>query len=96
MMSYLPLGIGTSMTDYQKELDRLAREKVRAYFSGTTLDWASITSEIKNIATKFDVTIDKVSDDVISEYKESVKRTIEYVSRNNAVLFSNTDTKSKI
>jgi hypothetical protein len=94
MMSYLPLGIGTSMTDYQKELDRLAREKVRAYFSGTTMDWHLLTTEMESISMKYCVHFNKVDDDVSLEYKASVKRTIEYASRNNAVLFSRTETKS--
>lgn len=83
------------MTDYQTDVARLVREKARAYFSGTPLDWNTITNEMQNIADKYSVPVNKVDDDVSSEYKESVNRTIEYASRNNAVLFSRTDTKSK-
>ena len=83
------------MTDYQLAVARLAGEKARAYFSGSTPDWASITNEMQNIADKFDVPIYQVNDDVSSEYKAAVKRTIEYASRNNAVLFSRTETKPK-
>jgi len=82
------------MTDYQTDVARLVREKARAYFSGTPLDWAITTTEMQNIADKYCIPINKVDDDVSSEYKESVKRTVEYASRNNAVIFSRTDTKS--
>ena len=83
------------MTEYQSAVASLAREKVIAYFSTTPMDWNLIRTEIENIAAKYNVPIDKVDDDVSLQYKESVKRTIEYASRNNAVLFSRTDTKFK-
>jgi len=83
------------MTDYQSAVFNLAREKAQAYFSANPLDLTSITTEIKNIADKYSVPVDIVDDHVSSEYKASVKRTVEYASRNNAVLFSRTDTKFK-
>ena len=89
------MGIVISMTEYETAVARLAREKARGYFSGTTLDWATTTTEMQNIADKYCIPINKVDDDVSLEYKESVKRTIEYASRNNAVLFSRTETKSQ-
>lgn len=94
-MSYLQLGTVISMTDYQSAVASLAREKSIAYFSTTPMDWNLLRTEIENIASKYNVPIDKVDDDVSSEYKASVKRTVEYASRNNAVLFSRTDTKFK-
>ena len=94
-MSWQRLGIVINMTEYQLAVLKLAREKAQAYFSGTTLDWATTTTEMQNIADKYCIPINKVDDDVSLEYKESVKRTIEYASRNNAVLFSRTETKSQ-
>jgi hypothetical protein len=75
------------MTDYQTAVARLVREKARAYFSGNPQDWVATSTEIENIAAKYNVPIHKVADDVSTEYKASVKRTIEYASR--------TDTKSQ-
>jgi len=75
------------MTDYQSAVFNLAREKVQVYLSGNPQDWVATTTEIENIAAKYNVPINTVDDDVSSEYKASVKRTIEYASR--------TDTKFK-
>jgi hypothetical protein len=82
------------MTEYHLAIAKLAREKAQAYFSGTPMDWHSLTTEMENISVKYSVLFNKVDDDVSLEYKASVKRTIEYASRNNAVLFSRTETKS--
>jgi hypothetical protein len=81
MMSYLQLGIVINVTEYQSAVVRLVREKAQVYFSGNPQDWVAITTEIENIAAKYNVPIHTVADDVSTEYKESVKRTIEYASR---------------
>lgn len=88
------MGIVINMTEYQTAVFNLAREKARGYFSGTTMDWHLLTTEIESISMKYCVLFNKVDDDVSTAYKEVVKRTIEYASRNNAVLFSRTETKS--
>ena len=93
-MSWQRLGIVINMTEYQLAVFNLAREKAQAYFSGTTMDWHLLTTEMENISVKYSVLFNKVDDDVSAAYKEAVKRTIEYASRNNAVLFSRTENKS--
>jgi hypothetical protein len=82
------------MTEYQTAVFNLAREKAQVYFSGTTMDWHLLTTEMESISMKYCVLFNKVDDDVSTAYKEVVKRTIEYASRNNAVLFSRTETKT--
>jgi len=83
------------MTEYQTAVAMLANQKARGYFSGTPMDWHSLTTEMETISLKYAVSFNKVDDDLSVAYKEAVKRTIEYASRNNAVLFSRTETKAQ-
>ena len=83
------------MSEYQSEINKLAREKVRAYISGNPLEWNTMSSRIQDISTTYNVPTAKIDDDLRTEYKDVYKRTVEYAARNHAALFSRTQSTPK-